>query len=816
MSTLNEWINDTLYPAVFEQADTVFPEHNFQLIRGNWHSQTRLFGDPYPGRKDKTKINKGAPHWIFEEGDRGLSLVDYVSERDNKTFIESVMALADKVGLQVPPNPNFDLEGFKAFKERSSILETLNDYFKYILLNHADGKDVKDYLNNKRGYGDDEIEAMGLGCITSTERVQAYLKKKGYSDTIIEESVLKGLKNSEGELRASIGKTYKLTIPFRSAGYIRGFKFRAIDDAVKPKYINTTGLDKVGGFFNISPLKGDKDLVIVEGELDALYSTISGIENVVALAGHDINPEQIADAKKKGAKRVTICMDYEPGGKTQEANLKALDKLKGDIGIKVYIAEFPGTGSTKIDPDSFIGSEGVEAFRSVIKNAQASWFYILKTILSKYSGKNLTYKETDDFKEEIYLAGSEISNPVDRDLFLKTFTDHVQNITKEAIAAVVDNLRYKRDREEQNKALKRLLSEARGLQESGNLSDAISLLERSAKSLKGKDKKGLFNDLVTPVTESGIRLRQIDKPESIFSGFRINGEDLFIPSGALTLFAAPTSHGKTTILINTLINVAERHGDKQHYLLSFEEDGDTVLISALNTFINADLSRNNRRSIKSYYLNGGTDMYPGILEKFQTEKNRFFSEYINTGRINIKYVNYDSDSLIEAIRFLASNGNVGSIFIDYIQLLKKKGGKFFSRQDELSAICQDLKDVSVETGLPIIFGAQFNREVVNLLKIHETKLREAADIEQAANLIVGFWNNTKKSILSDNERKEIGDKLVNGRPVDLPNSIYAIVLKQRGGVAGGEELFDFNGNTGRVANHSTVQFQSIKQVIDPF
>ena len=32
-----------------------------------------------------------------------------------------------------------------------------------------------------------------------------------------------------------------------------------------------------------------------------------------------------------------------------------------------------------------------------------------------------------------------------------------------------------------------------------------------------------------------------------------------------------------------------------------------------------------------------------------------------------------------------------------------------------------LKDVAVETGLPIILGAQFNREVVNLLKMHPTK-----------------------------------------------------------------------------------------------
>ncbi len=64
--------------------------------------------------------------------------------------------------------------------------------------------------------------------------------------------------------------------------------------------------------------------------------------------------------------------------------------------------------------------------------------------------------------------------------------------------------------------------------------------------------------------------------------------------------------------------------------------------------------------------------------------------------------------------------------------------KYGSRQEEIKQICLDLKDVAVETGLPLILGAQFNREVVNPARLHYTKIREAADIEQIANLIIGF------------------------------------------------------------------------------
>ena len=107
----------------------------------------------------------------------------------------------------------------------------------------------------------------------------------------------------------------------------------------------------------------------------------------------------------------------------------------------------------------------------------------------------------------------------------------------------------------------------------------------------------------------------------------------------------------------------------------------------------------------------------------------------------------------------------------------------------------DLKDLAVETGLPIILGAQFNREVVNPLRIHATKIGEAGDIERIANVIVGFWNTNFKSNATDSEIKEIGNM-----GAYEPNSMYAILLKNRGGKAGLEEIFEFNGNTGKIKN----------------
>ena len=147
----------------------------------------------------------------------------------------------------------------------------------------------------------------------------------------------------------------------------------------------------------------------------------------------------------------------------------------------------------------------------------------------------------------------------------------------------------------------------------------------------------------------------------------------------------------------------------------------------------------------------------------------------------------------------------GAIFIDYIQLLNLPQGKYktYSRQEELKQICQDLKDLAVETGLPIILGAQFNRTVKNPLQLHATNIGEAGDIERIANLIIGFWNNNFTPVGTEGELNSI-------KKLNYPkDSIYIKVLKNRAGRVGQEELLSYNGNTGKISNQN-INFNDVE------
>jgi DNA primase catalytic core len=801
MSNITEWIKDELYPTLFESIDRALPEFSFCKWSGGWRSSLKLdLTNPKTKRKDKTVVSKKAPGYILEQGGDVLSLVDYVMRRDGVEFIQAVETLADVVGLQLPKG-EFNQESYQRYKDQATLLEDCNSYFIYCLENSTGADEVKAYLSS-RGYSDEDIKAMELGYIPSQDKLYKYLLSKGYSQSLIDEVV---------KLNKGIGSTHRLTIPYRSGGSVKGFKFRTVGDAT-PKYLNSTGLDRLGGFFNLSGIKGDKDVVIVEGELDSLSASARGVENVVATGGSSIAPEQVGDAIKRGAKSFTLCLDRDPGKEveTYKKINSAIEVILGEGVNRIYIARLPGSGDDKVDPDSLIRESGVDSFKQAIREALPYYEYKLQETLNKYGNIEeaqgyLTKKDEDRLLDEVVETASQIPDATDRDRYKKLFTSleaiQALEITEESLSITVDRLTSTRDKEAQAKEFKKLLSEATQLQDKGETDKALELLDSKVKEVKLKDKATEFSSLMIPIKENELKERQANKPESLNSGYTIGGEPLLLPSGAISVFTAPTSHGKTTFLINLALNVATASPDKETYFFSYEEDGDSILINTLNTYLDEEISSNNRRTLKSYFATGSTEYIKSqSKDYFTSTKDKFFRELIETRRLNIHYSSYNSDTLIEAIRYLHKHAKPGAIFIDYIQLLNLPEGKYktYSRQEEIKEICIALKDVAVETGLPIILGAQFNREVVNQLRIHATKIGEAGDIERIANLIVGFWNNNFKPLATEGELNEI-----NNKGATTPDTLYTTILKNRGGRVGLEEILSFNGNTGKIKNSSS-------------
>lgn len=330
--------------------------------------------------------------------------------------------------------------------------------------------------------------------------------------------------------------------------------------------------------------------------------------------------------------------------------------------------------------------------------------------------------------------------------------------------------------------------------------DPHTILERlgtKVKDIKANKPKAdsVFRHLLDPTLESDVIQEIRNTSPGVDVGFKIGEVDLKLPGGAITIVAGPTGHGKTMVLINFILNYLELNPSKQAFFFSYEESKSAILSLFLNTYINRELSHNNNRgSIKSHFRDGNVQYISEDQRAvFLQEKKEFFRDLIESGRLNIFYSDYSADELVQAIRFLKKNTNVGLVGIDYVQLLSILNKKNTPRQEELKQVCLMLKDCAVETGLPILLAAQFNRSVTAEADLSPTAIGEAGDIERAANMAIGLWNRNYEGFSRE------GNKGRNGKIIPKEPTMYIEIMKGRETGIGHSSVFDLNGNTGKLS-----------------
>lgn len=134
-------------------------------------------------------------------------------------------------------------------------------------------------------------------------------------------------------------------------------------------------------------------------------------------------------------------------------------------------------------------------------------------------------------------------------------------------------------------------------------------------------------------------------------------------------------------------------------------------------------------------------------------------------------------SLARKARRMKRKGGLDLIIVDYLQLMKGEN-KSGNREQEVSSISRDLKELALELDIPIIALSQLNRTdgekgVTWDFGPKSSSLRESGAIEQDADVICMLWQAT-------DEEKQQDPSLENKRRVR--------VVKQRNGVLLTEDL----------------------------
>jgi DNA primase len=761
---------------------SLFPEREFKRKGDKWVSCYRIDGSRSE-KQDKTFIyfNSGT---LCENGGGNIGVIDLWMEKKGYSFIDALRALAESYSLPFPTN--YNEEQVKQYKQRQDDREKANNIFKSKLWeNSPEANAVISYLKG-RHFSEEDIKEVEFGLITDT----------------IKATLPKSLKE---EFSGIWGNTHTLIFPYRSGSRILGFKVRTINKDEKQKYKNTTGLQKEG-FFGISIVA--EDLVIVEGELDAIKAKIKGYRNVVATTGGKATEEQIKDALRRGIKKVTLLYDNDEAGAGYRD--RSIEDLKGikQIQQSIYIASLPDGVN---DLDEFFNTYTLDDYNKIIAEAQSLTTYKLIQAVNKYN-QAPSEKAKRDFLcdvAEIYTAP--YTPVVDRGGVILRTLEQCKDAMGIGVADFMSFLAErasKAERERTSIELSTATNEAQEKLKAGDLEGAKNILNKAITKADEREVEDKYISLLTPRSWADVKASFKDKPSGQPTGLFFKGKDEFMElelCTGLTYIGAQTSHGKSRMLENLALNLAtDTRTDGDILYFSYEENKDDVTAELLNIYANIKISNNPLRTIKSYLSKGTFEYFASntSVADFQARERAFIS-LIESGKLRIFDEHFYSNELVSFIKLISSKIKIKAIFVDYVQLMNRRGSTA-NRKDELKDICGDLMRLANELQLPIILACQLNRQATSPADMNVQNIAEASDIEHSANIVMLLWNSVVKP-LPDNtynksgnkEREELEDR---GFIVGEAGKIYAVLAKNRGGERGIDAVFTFKGETGKITS----------------
>jgi replicative DNA helicase len=278
--------------------------------------------------------------------------------------------------------------------------------------------------------------------------------------------------------------------------------------------------------------------------------------------------------------------------------------------------------------------------------------------------------------------------------------------------------------------------------------------------------------------------------EGLLTGWPAVDKHIRIPQEALTIIAGQPSHGKTTVLMNLFLNCVQNYPEQQFLYYSYEENSKHLALKALMNLSEVCLDEGNNFARFEEIMKTGdksNQQVAGAMQQLQ--------ELTQSRRMWLLDHGPDLEDLNNEINFLCSEHNIGGIFIDYVQKIKIKDS-LHDRHKDLQIISNELLRMSKHYKIPIVMGAQLEKSRELTEKVKLDQLRDAGDIEQDANLILGVYN---KSMVKARSGVKIDDRLI-----DLTLS----VLKNRNGSVNNDIVLRFDRPILKVRDFSTAKVQN--------
>lgn len=736
------------------------------------------------------------------------------------------------------------------------------------------------YIRDVRGL---EIDGKHFGELTneSIKRAKDSLTRRGIAFTEKEFNNL-FLTNEEiteehhtAEDLAKWG--YNVVIPSYCSGSLCGFILRNTRKDATHKIRNPEDIGRRG---YCDRLDNGEPAVFVEGPMDAIRLIQAGVKNVIGMCGPSVSDDIMQLLDSRNITQVTYIPDHELDKKTGTKRTNLIDgvitkflaaKVDGEPVVKnLYICELPlPEGKTKFDADDYGKKYGNAALVEHLDgNAVTWWAYKLDELVTTATDRgdvNISW-----FQNEFDKIYNDCGNVYER----QRIKDYIKGkaefsafgVTPEALN---DKDELIRDKEYRNRIQAGATELAAAIEKGTNPATIAGIVAR-LQDAQSTNTRAEWDKQLNQTFEDELKMIA-DQPDTVPTRWELgvigkdknyhHREDIEYYPADLAVFCASTSHGKTMFLMQSALNVVTDTGKTVLYI-SCEENKRQLLERSLNVFLdiatvetkqptdtptdkngNICFRKGTRKKAIKAALRGadickGYHGYMGVSDEFKALKTRIMhgvEQYKRTVRPRLIFVHTDgtAESLAanaaRVVTQIRERGeDVAAVFVDYVQLLYSEN-KTYSRTDELKGVCSALKSCAERLELPVIVGAQLNRNAVKdgIDSVTVANLGESTDIERIAHDLYLIWqvDKTKEDTYFTTAAKKgngqppqeqaprvwnyaaEGDrsKRIFAKTETHPNErelkrgyMYVEQLKARDGQAGGWGLFPFEGERGTI------------------
>lgn len=362
----------------------------------------------------------------------GGNVIHFISKIENANFKEAIGILANRAGIELPTLNNYEDNKTALLKSKVYEINQIAAEFYHQNLYKPTSKIGQEYIK-KRKLDNRTLKSFLIGYSGNFDELYRILKQNGFTEEEILASSLVN-KTDDGKYIDRFRK--RVMFPIQDTrNKVIAFGGRVTDDS-KPKYINSPEnivYSKGRHLFGLNVAKrGElKNIIIVEGYMDAISLYQRGITNVVASLGTALTEAQ-GRLLRRYSERVTI--GYDSDGAGQSATLRGLEILQ-NIGCDVRILQISGAK----DPDEYVIKYGPERFLKCVEQAISLVEFKVKMLKQSLNLDNINDKIK--FLNQVAKILSNVTNSIERELYVEKIANEY-NVSKEAIYGEVNKLIY--------------------------------------------------------------------------------------------------------------------------------------------------------------------------------------------------------------------------------------------------------------------------------------------------------------------------------------------------------------------------------------